>query len=90
MYKVEVEVRHPRTNSNDEIIKMFYLNVTANRKIFRLTTIVTVTVNSSKVESDIEQRSSKIESDIEHCSSTAVLQAACNVDSIYSKHTIAV
>ena len=32
MYKVEVEVVHPKTGSGYEIIKMFYLNVTARSR----------------------------------------------------------
>ena len=110
MYKVEVEVVHPRTNLDNKIIKIFYLDINAteacfrpltNRKIFRFTTIVTMKVNSSKVESDTEQCSSNIEqcssdtgqcnSDILHveqCSSAAVLQAVCHsVGFISSKHT---
>ena len=46
MYKVEVEVRHPRTGSNDKIIKMFHLNVTARSRPLTMNPVDATTATS--------------------------------------------
>ena len=46
MYKVEVEVCHPRTGSNDEIIKMFHLNVTARSRPLTMNPVDATTATS--------------------------------------------
>ena len=53
-YKVEVEVRHPRSNSDSSITKMFHLNVTARST----TNPVDTTTATSKANMFIDDSSS--------------------------------